>query len=181
MPPTDDHRDAAGSPEFLVVGAFVASHGVRGEARLRILTEFPERLQSMRSFRLRFPDGRLESRAVLGLRPHKGDLLVQLEGASTMDDALAVRGAEVVVPIAEAVPLPPGRYYEHQIIGLRVLTAEGEELGTISDVVQTASNDVYVAGPYLIPATRDAVMKLAPEEGILVVRSKAYLAGEEVR
>ena len=62
-----------------------------------------------------------------------------------------------------------------------MLTPEGEELGRITEVMEGASNDVYVAGRYLIPATHDAVLRLDPEEGVLVVRSREYLEGEEVR
>jgi hypothetical protein len=51
----------------------------------------------------------------------------------------------------------------------------------VEQVIPGASNDVYVAGRWMIPATHDAVLRLAPEEGVLVVRSKEYLEGEEVR
>jgi 16S rRNA processing protein RimM len=108
-------------------------------------------------------------------------ILFRLDGVDTRDDAEALRGAEVLVPLEQAAPLPEGRYYEHQILGLRVLTPDGEELGRVREVMAGPSNDVYVAGPYLIPATHDAVLRLAPEEGVLVVRSKEYLEGEEIR
>jgi hypothetical protein len=51
----------------------------------------------------------------------------------------------------------------------------------VTEVIAGPSNDVYAAGRYLIPATHDAVLRLAPQEGVIVVRSKEYLEGEEVR
>lgn len=163
------------------MGVLVGLHGLRGEVKLRPLTEFPERLRSHKELRLLRPDGCEERRRVLASRDHKGMLLVRLEGIETPEAAEALRGAEVLIGLDEAAPLPEGRFYEHQILGLRVLTPEGEELGRITSIMEGASNDVYVAGPYLIPATRDAVLRLAPDEGVMVVRSREYLEGEEVR
>jgi 16S rRNA processing protein RimM len=176
--------DSTGTPttiDALVVGVFVGTHGTQGEVKLRPLTEFPERIPKLKELRLRFPDGAEETRRLVGSRAHKGMLLVRLEGVTTMAAAEALRGAQVLVSIEEAAPLPEGRYYEHQILGLRVVTPGGEELGTVTQIIEGASNDVYVAGRYLIPATHDAVLRLAPEEGMIVVRSKEYLEGEEVR
>ena len=167
--------------DALVVGVLVGPHGIRGEVKLRPLTEFPERLPGLKELRLRLPDAKERQVRVRGSRWNKEMLLLRLEGVETMDDAEALRGAEVLVSADAAAPLPEGRYYLHQIIGLRVLTPEGEELGVVSEVVEGTSNDVYVAAPYMIPATRDAILRLAPEEGLMVVRSREYLEGEEVR
>lgn len=170
-----------GAVDGLIVGVVTAPHGIRGEVRLRPETEFPERLPSLPEIRLRYPDGREERRRILGGRFHRGQVLLRLEGIDTRDEAEALRGARALIDLEQAAPLPEGRYYEHQILGLRVLTPEGEELGRIQEILHGPANDVYVAGPYLIPATRDAVLRLDPDEGVLVVRSKAYLEGETVR
>jgi len=168
------------SPEYLVVGRLVGPHGLGGEVKLRPLTEFPERLPGLKELHLRFPDGAVAVAAVRGSRWHQGMLLLRLEGVPDRTAADTLRGVDVCVPVAEAAPLPPGRFYEHEILGLRVVTPDGEELGTVSRIIP-GPNDVYAAGPYLIPATRDAVLRLDPAEGVLVVRSKEYLLGEEIR
>lgn len=173
--PTDE------SDDLLTVGILGSPHGIRGEVRLRPVTEFPERLPTLRELHLRYPDGRMEQRRLLGTRPHQGALLLRLEGIDSRDAAAALCGAAAVVRLSQTAPLPDGRYYVHQIVGLRVLTPEGEELGTVREVLSLPSNDVYVAGRYMIPATHDAVLRLAPDEGFLVVRSRDYLEGEEVR
>lgn len=168
-------------PDGLVIGVFGGSHGVRGEAKLRPLTEFPERIARLKELRLRWPNGQEERRKVLGVRYHQQMALVRLEGVTTPETATELRGVAAVIDLEDAAPLPEGRYYEHQLIGLRVLTPEGEELGTVTEVMPGLANDVYVAGPYLIPATRDAVVRLDPEEGVLVVRSRDFIVGEDVR
>ena len=165
----------------MIVGTLVGPHGIKGEVKLRPLTEFPERLPQLRRLLLRMPDGAETWYSVKGSRFNREMLLVRFAGVDDRSAAEALRNATVLIARAEAAPLPEGRFYEHQILGLRVVTPEGEELGTVTDIMETASNDVYVAGEYLIPATHDAVLRLAPEEGIIVVRSKEYLEGEEVR
>jgi 16S rRNA processing protein RimM len=165
----------------LVVGAIVGPHGIRGDVKLRPLTEFPERIPQLKELRLRMPDGEETRYRIRSIRDHSGVFVVKLEGVDTRNDAEALRSAQVVIDMADAAPLPEGRYYEHQLIGLRVVTADGEELGVVREIMPGASNDVYVAGNYLIPATHDAIERLAPEEGVIVVRSKSYLEGEEVR
>lgn len=167
--------------EALVVGAIVGPHGIRGEVKLRPLTEFPERLRQFKELRLRLPEGDETRYRVRSMRDQQGVFIVKFEGIDTRNDAETLRGAQVVIDMADAAPLPEGRYYEHQILGLRVVTPDGEELGVVREIMPGASNDVYVAGDYLIPATHDAIERLAPEEGVIVVRSKSYLEGEEVR
>lgn len=163
------------------MGAIVGPHGIRGDVKLRPLTEFPDRIPKLKQLRLRMPDGSEETRRVLKVRSQHDMFLVLFEGMATRDDAEALRGAQAVVSLEDAAPLPEGRYYEHQILGLRVVTPDNEELGTVREIIPGVSNDVYVAGDYLIPATHDAILRLAPEEGVIVVRSKQYLEGEEVR
>lgn len=168
-------------PENLTVGVLVGAHGIGGEVKLRPLTEFPERLSRLQEVHLRFPDGDETRVRVTGRRWHREMLLLKLDGVADRNAADALRDAEVLVPLEEAAPLPEGRFYEHQIVGLRVVTPEGEDLGRIREIMRVPSNDVYLAGPYLIPATHDAILRIDPEEGVLVVRSREYLEGEEVR
>lgn len=168
-------------PASLVVGKLVGPHGVTGELKLRPLTDHPERLERLTRLLLRFPDGEEASYPVLGRRWHKEMLLVRLDGVLDRDAAEALRDAEVLIPVEEAAPLPEGRYYEHQILGLRVVTPDGEELGRVTEIMNLPSNDVYVAGDLLIPATHDAIERLDPSAGVIVVRSREYLEGEEVR
>lgn len=164
----------------MVVGVLVGPHGIRGEVKLRPSTEFPERIPQMKQLRMRYPDGHEETRALLGTRNHKEMVLLRVEGVNSREDAEVLRGVAVLQGLDEAPELPEGRYYHHQIMGLKVVTPEGEELGRIRDILVSGANDVYVAGKYLIPATHDAILRLAPEEGVVVVRSKEYLEGEVI-
>jgi 16S rRNA processing protein RimM len=109
------------------------------------------------------------------LAPHARGvaLILRLAGLTDRDEAEALRGWLVQVPENEAWTLPEGRYYWHQIIGLRAVTADGRALGTVADILETGANDVYVVaregGELLVPAIKDVVKEIAPERGELVV------------
>jgi 16S rRNA processing protein RimM len=79
------------------------------------------------------------------------------------------------VPAGEAAPLRKGQYFHHQIIGLGVWTAEGDELGSVEEILETGANDVYLVrradgGEVLLPAIRDVIQEIDIEHGRMVVR-----------
>jgi 16S rRNA processing protein RimM len=68
-----------------------------------------------------------------------------------------------------ALPLPEGSHYVHQIIGLRVFTTEGRDLGEISEVIQSPASDVYVTAQAMIPALRQVVKQIDLEGKRMIV------------
>lgn len=167
-------------PDGLIVGEIVGAHGLLGEVRLYPITDYPERLARYRRLVLTLPDGSWQEVRVQRARPHKNVWLLKLRDVNTPEAAEALRGAKVLVRKEQAEPLPEGQFYIHEVIGLRVVTPEGEELGTVTDVLRSPANDVYVAGPYMIPAVKALVERIDPAAGVLVVRSRDSLLMEEV-
>lgn len=143
--------------------------------RVEILTDFPERVGQHEHLYLARPQSpddvdryRLES-----TRPHKGVLLIKLEGVEDRDDAEELRGMLVQVPVEEAVPLEEGEYYHFQLIGVDVETETGEWLGRVADVIATGAADVIVVrgprGEVLLPAIEDVILELDTEEREMTV------------
>jgi 16S rRNA processing protein RimM len=166
--------------EGLIVGELVGPHGVIGEVKLYPLTDFPERLRRYRRLILLLPDGTRREVRVQRARPHKNVWLLKLREIHTPEEVDELRGAKVIVPPELIQPLPEGHFYLHEVIGLRVVTPDGEDLGRVTDVLRTPANDVYVAGSLMIPAVTEMIERLDPSEGVLVVRSKDVLQSEEV-
>ena len=98
---------------------------------------------------------------------------LKLQGIETREEARDMRGAEIAVPLTEAVPLPDGSYYEAEMIGVRVVALTGESIGILREVIATGSNDVYVVrgpdGEVLVPAIADVVQGFDPERRELTV------------
>ena len=173
MPASDPLADDAAAPPsapLVTVGEVVGPFGHRGEIKVYPYTDFPERLVDLQVAVLRDPRGGPDRRyPVLRARLHKNIAVMQLEGVSTMDDAEALRGRHLVVPPAERYPLPGGTFYVDDLIGLRVRTEAGREVGTIRQVLKGPANDVYDLGDHLIPAVREVVRRVDLDEGVMVI------------
>lgn len=165
-----DPGDQRGS-DALVVAQVLAPHGIAGELKCRIVTDFPERFK--KGTRLLVGDPPVERR-IRGARVSGPHVYLHLEGIADRNAAEGLRGAELLVPAAEAVELPEGQFFWRDVIGLRVEDEQGAILGTIADILETGANDVYVvrsaSGELLIPATREVVKAILPEEGRMVVQ-----------
>ena len=148
----------------------LGAHGIRGELKCRIVTDFPSR---------RFKRGttlliRGEPHKIQGARIQGGTVLLKLEDVSDRDVAAALRGAEIEVPTEQAVSLPKGQFYWHQVIGLRVEDATSHEpLGEVTDIIETGANDVYIVkgnkGEILVPAIKEVVKQIDPAIGRILI------------
>jgi 16S rRNA processing protein RimM len=179
---------AEASPDtFLLVARVLRAHATQGELACEIITEFPQRFGRTKRVFLVPPRGptRLEPLAGASPKPytvtsarltqHRGhpEVILNLDGITDRDTGEEFRGWLVQVPESESWRLPRGRFYWHQIIGLRVVTTEGEDIGKVSDILETGANDVYVIkgsdGERLLPAIKQVIIEIAPERGEMIV------------
>lgn len=180
--PKNEHDAGSGGqggtpePRFLAVGQVVGMHGLRGELKVKLLTDDPHRFALLERVYVG-PDGAEPLPWVLaGYRPHKGNILLQLEGCNDRNTANTLRGHLVQIPTEEAIPLEEGHYYEYQILGLQARTVSGENLGEIVEIIFTGANEVYVVEDsdpntpqILIPAIKDVILEVDLESGHLLV------------
>jgi len=166
-------------PAMVTIGRVLGAHGVRGEIKILPLTDFPQRFLGMTRLEVYRPAGRLiATLTVKSLRFHeaKGLFLVETGEVVDRDGAEALKSAVVMVKASERVPLPEGSFWVEDVIGLRVVSADkGEEIGKVEAVLPTGAHDVYsVRTPQgkvrMIPAVREVVLRILPEEGIMEVR-----------
>lgn len=157
---------------YLVVGRIGGPHGVRGEVRFKILTDFPERLVPGKQVYL----GEEHERwTIAGLRGSGEKSILQLSGVTDIVQAGYLRNQFVYVHISEVPDLPEGEMYTHNLIGLEVRTEAGEPLGSIREILHTGANDVLLlvndAGEErLLPAIDDVLLEIDLEGKTAVVR-----------
>lgn len=136
-------------------------HGVRGEMRVAPETDFPERLAGLREAYL-IRGGRPSPVIVEAVRQTADAVLVKIAGVATPEAAGAWRGALLAVPREAAAPLPEGRYFVFDVIGMAVATDGGDALGVVEEVIRTPGNDVFVVrgprGEVLVPAIASVVL-----------------------
>ena len=166
MPPVPAHP--APQSDRLAAARILAPWGRHGHLRIASLSDVPDRFA--RGARFLVGEDAYVSE---GTWQHGKSLLIKLRGVDTRSDAEGLRGAFLETPPGEAAILPEGAYYQHQIIGLAVRTADGRNLGALSDIIETGSNDVYVVrgpdGESLIPAIPDVVLDVDIQAGIITV------------
>ena len=170
--------------DFIVIGRISKPHGVKGEIRIDYFN--PENPQCFSHYQMIFLQGdekSLHSYRLLAVRPHKKFILAQLEGIRSRAEAEQLKGKVVLVDSAELPPLGEDEYYWQDILGMRVVSETGEDMGTVREIVPTGSNDVYVvwkeAQEFLIPATKDVIMSIDMEVRTMVIRPLEGLLQQE--
>lgn len=165
--------DAPLSKVRLAVGTIVGAHGVEGELKMRLSTDDPEHLLTIKHVYL---DDATRARTLLGVRFHAGMALIKLHGVWNREAAQALRGSVVRIAGKDARPLEPGEFYLYQLIGLDVFNDAGEKLGTVTDLIETGANDVLVIAPagggkeFLLPNIPEYVPTIDPANRRLVAR-----------
>jgi len=165
--------------EWAIIGKVVALFGVHGELKVRLLSDIPNRFAERAGVYLG-PDH--VRHVIRSVRPYKGNMiLLGLEHFNDANTAEALRSLDICIPLGETAKLPPGSYYQHDIIDLQVYTLDGYNVGKIVDIMVTGSNDVYIiktvgGRQILIPAIRDVIkeidlarhtMRIDPMPGLL--------------
>jgi 16S rRNA processing protein RimM len=160
----------------VLVGELTAPFGVRGEIKMRPLMENTKILARLASVQLRFAGGTVADRKIVSVRRHQDMDLVTLADVGDRDVADQFRGAGVWIREDELPALPPGEYYHHQLVGLRVVTDAGRDLGEIQRVLPYPANDVYETPLALIPGVEgEFVVGVDLAAGTMTVRDVAGL------
>ena len=157
----------------ILVGSVARPHGLKGEVVVDVLSEVPERFAPGKSMTARPKAGAPRGVKVASARPFGDRLLVRFEGYATREDALTLHGADLTVARGETAPKAEGRLYRFELLGLRVRSREGADLGEVADVFATGSNDVYVvrgpAGELLLPALASVILEIDVDRGVMLV------------
>jgi 16S rRNA processing protein RimM len=104
---------------------------------------------------------------------HKGNAIIKLNAIDSVAAAQGLKGQLVEIHHSQLKPLPEGQYYHFQLIGLEVRTAQGELLGTVTEILNAESNDIYIVqgdrGEILIPAIGDVIKAIELDKGRIII------------
>lgn len=160
--------------ELITVGKISGIHGIKGQLKVYSYSGNLESLGAAQIITLRSPDGTtLREFAVKGIKPHSAGFILSLKDFDTIDQALSLVGNELCLRRSQLPEPEDNEYYWCDLLGLRVVTADGVELGTLADIFETGSNDVYVVRKdkqeYLIPAVASVISAVDLAGGTMVV------------
>lgn len=175
--PTRDQEPREG---YVAVGRVLRPWGLRGDVKVESLSDFPERFDPGSRVWL---DG--QERTIEDARSQTGFLYLKLSGIDDADSASEYRGHLLEVPESALTPLDEDQFYHHQLVGLRVVTLEGEELGGVTEVLSTGSNAVLVVpgpnGELLLPFIEDVIRAVDLAAGRVTVELMEGLLPEPKR
>jgi len=165
---------------MLLCAKVVNIHGIAGEVKAIYYADGPSFFDNIKTLYL----SENEPLTVRNIRPHKGSIIIKFKEIDNVDAAERMRGKDLYVKRENADPLPEGRYYVADIIGLSVFTDEGRDLGKVTDVFKTGSNDVYTVKnadgkEYLIPVIDEVVISTDIDAGKIIIKPMKGLLGDE--
>jgi 16S rRNA processing protein RimM len=158
------------------------AHGLRGEVVVDVLSDAPERFVPGSEMTATAPES-LHARPlrVMASRPFQGRLLVCFEGIESRAEAETLHGQELTIAREQVAPLPEGRHYRFELMGLSVRTTSGEPLGRVTEIFGTGSNDVLVVDDdereILIPMLEGVIVSVDLEGKAVVVEPPPGLPG----
>lgn len=168
--------------EWATIGKVVAPFGVQGELKVVLLSDIPGRFNELDGVYVGPTHVQYHIERV---RSYKGEMVVlKLQGIDDANVAEKMRNFDLTIPEAELAQLPPDSYYQHDILGLQVVTVSGRAVGTIVDIIVTGSNDVYVikspsGEQNLIPAIKDVVKQVDLRRKVMYIDPIAGLLDDD--
>ena len=155
------------------VGVISSTHGIAGEVKVFPTTDDMNRFKKLKEVIL---DTGKETQLlhIQRVRFFKNMVIVKFKEFRSINDVERLRGKSLYVTRENAVPLEEDEYFVADMIGMKVITEDGTEFGTLSDVMETGANDVYVIdskehGEVLMPAIKECVLNVDMESGIITV------------
>ena len=166
--------------ELVAVARIVRPRGLKGEVVAEILTDFPERFESLDTVTSVSPDGERSDLIIENFWFQNDRIILKFAGYDTVERGEELRNIEICVPESEAVELETGEYFDWQLEGCIVEDLKGEKIGEVRELMRTGGTEILVvAGPgkeYLIPFAESIcvevdidkkIIRIDPPEGLL--------------
>jgi 16S rRNA processing protein RimM len=165
-----------GEPVYLTIGKLRRAHGIKGEIQMEVITEFPE---TIKAGKVVFVGDRKIEYTIATCRSASKFLLVSLEGFPTRESVDIFRNENVYAKNENLTPLPPGRLYQHEVIGMQVRNEAGDSLGEVIEILVTGANDVYIVrsedgSELLLPAIKSVILSMDRDSKTMVVRPQQW-------
>ncbi|HZK43807.1 MAG TPA: ribosome maturation factor RimM [Syntrophomonadaceae bacterium] len=159
--------------ELIAIGKIVGTFGYKGMMKVQILTDFPERFNSLEKVHLAHGE-KIEEFLVQATKAHNQLILIKLDGIENKELAAKYKNAFLKITEDEVYPLPEGYYYHFQLEGMDVYDDKRGHLGKLTAVLETGANDVYIIksekyGEILIPAIKQVIKAVDVETNIMRV------------
>ncbi len=166
-------------PEFLVVGKIGRTHGIHGENWIDLYFDFPE---SLVQGKILYLGDAHKPKTIRSYHFSRSRALISFNGINNPEDASLLVNQPVYLKAGQLPKMPEGKYYHHEMLGLKVYDEGQTLIGTLSDILQTGSNDVYVvtdekdpSKETLLPAIKSVIIKIDIENRTMIVKLQEWV------
>jgi 16S rRNA processing protein RimM len=160
--------------DLVTIGKIERHFGVRGEFKVRSLTDVPGRLDHLKQVQVLEVTGQTVERTVTHVRRAGSTYIMGLAGVTTPEGAGMLRGGLIQVPRVPASALSTDVYFECDLIGMTVENERGDEVGVLEAILEIPDNRVFVVRKgteeVLIPAAKSFVTSVDLQRRRMMVR-----------
>ena len=160
--------------DLLEIGEVVRPHGLKGRIKAKSYLVSKETIHRLDEVFIRKSNEPAMRFRIKALQAERKVLFLELEGIEDVDAAARLVGCQLFISADKLEKLPDDEYYWHELLGLKVVTETGRDVGRIVSIVPAGSHDIYVCAggerEILLPAIGDVIRKIDIEAGVMVVR-----------
>lgn len=159
--------------DYLQVGVITTTHGIKGEVKVFPTTDDVNRFTTLKEVLVDTGKDKI-TLEVEGCKFFKQFVILKFCGINDINEVEQYKKCPLLVTRENAVPLEEDEYFVADLIGLKILTETGIEVGVLKDVISTGANDVYAVklpdgGEILLPAIKECIMDIDMEAGEMIV------------
>ncbi len=157
----------------LEIGQIVNTFGIKGMVKVKPFTDDIRRFDELKIVYVEKNNNQIEYE-IEEVKYHKDMVLIKFKGIDKVEQAEMLRNSYLTVSRDSVEKLEEGRYYIVDLLGLEVYTDEQILLGTLEDIFNTGSNDIYVVKnkqgkQILLPAIQDVIKQIDIENKKIIV------------
>ena len=160
-------------PSFIAIARIARTRGNRGEVLADLYTDFPDRFNLLREVWLAPDRGPRQLLTLENSWEHKGRRVLKFAGVDSISSAEAYVGCWVEISADQAMPLPEGTYFDHDLVGCSVQDASGKHIGIVAEILHFAGNNQLVVKQLdrelLIPAVESICQKISIKEKQILI------------
>ncbi|MDD9138384.1 ribosome maturation factor RimM [Fructobacillus sp. CRL 2054] len=162
------------STNYFKIGSIVNTHGIRGELKVKAITDFAEERFAKGATVYRLSNNQYIAETVEKARVHKGMWLITFKGITNINEVEAYKGEDLYVAEADRDDLDDGEYYYSDIIDCTVQDEDGQVIGAVKEIMETGANDVWIVkrpkgADALIPVIADVVKDVNIDDKVITI------------
>jgi 16S rRNA processing protein RimM len=161
------------SEDLVAIARVAKPRGLKGEVVAEVLTDFPQRFDDLEDVIVLYPNGTRTELKIERSWFHQNRIVLKFSGVDSIESAEPLRGAEVCVQESDAIGLEDGAYYDWELEGCLVETADGEHIGKVRELMRTGGTENLVVDnegkEHLIPFAESICTEVDVEGKRIVV------------